>query len=341
MYAEGYFTGICREALKVSPTAAAESSSTRRAQGLGPAETAAGQACDREVVGAYAAKLKTYADEIAAAMGEEPPPLDDEINLWPVVALLAVVAVGGGAYYVWDRYYRDEPPTHRAPMRRNAGRAEWKALYKTTCGDDREARRVEARQLESGARVRSEEQTKADRAEAAKARRVSTREGRKAETLRARADARKAELVREVDELRAAAERPCDDAKEELRRRTEREEREASERRTPAQREASRRTLERIAEEIEREAGEVEHVISREHGAEMGRLARRQFEKRGRQFIAKARRAHRDTTAAELGIEAFEENLDNMRALLSEQSEKSDADYSDEEAAYWREREAG
>src|SRR3972149_5638518 len=33
MYAEGYFTGICREALKSDPKAAAESSSPRRAKG--------------------------------------------------------------------------------------------------------------------------------------------------------------------------------------------------------------------------------------------------------------------------------------------------------------------
>jgi len=337
MYAEGYFTGICREALKADPKAAAESSSTRRSKGLGPAETSAGQACDEEVVTKYAKDLKRYADEVAAAMGEEPIPLDDDLNLWPVLALLAVVAVGGVGYYVWSEYLRDEDPApRRVPIRRNASRAEWRQLYRSTCGPDREARRLGAGERATERRAEVEDLIKRDRGEARRAGRVETKAAREKEAARARAEARKAELKAELTEIRAEADRPCSDAKTAIVLRTTSERRAASERRTPKQREAGRLTLIRLSEEIEREAGEVENVIGDRHGSNVGKDARRWFMgAAGRHYVAAAKRSRArgwSTTAAELGTEAYEENLSNRLAELhggelEEPEEESEEEY--------------
>jgi len=340
MYQDSYFGGMCPDALAMfGKIAGRQTSQATHA----PATTPGGIACDEEAQKRYAARLKTFTDEIAAAMGEPSVPLENDLNLWPVLALLGVLAVGGAAYWVWSEYAAEPPP--RTPIRRNAGRAEWKALYRTTCGPERDARRLTAREQVTEHRAKVAELVKADRADANKARRIETREGRRKEAARARAEAREAALRAELAELEARAEEPCESAKAELVTRTEREAREASERRTPKQRQASARTLERLAEEIEREANSVESTIARDYrDPELGRAARRAFIRSGRKMVAAARKSRalgRSTTAAELFVETFEENIDNERAELAELVEKSDEDYSAEEAAYYRDLEAG
>lgn len=340
MYQDSYFGGTCPDALATYGKAAGRQTSQAT---HAPATTPGGIACDAEAQKRYAARLKLFADEIAAAMGEPTIPLENDLNLWPVLALLGVLAVGGAAYWIWSEY-QDAPPP-RTPIRRNAGRAEWRALYKTTCGPERDARRRTARAQVDEHRAKVAELVKGDRGEANKARRIETREGRRKEAARARADARELALRAELLELEARAEEPCESAKAELVTRTEREARAASERRTPAQRQASARTLERLAEEIEQEANSVEATIARDYrDPALGRHARSSFLKVGRKMVAAARKSRekgRSTTAAELFLHGFEENLDNERAELAEHAEKSDEDYSADEAAYYRELEAG
>lgn len=330
MYLSGYYSGLCPEAKKrFGDRAALESTSTTGK----PALTSAGEACDEEAIGNYARGIKLAADEIAAAVGEEPIELD-AVHAWPFLAVLGVAAAAAVGFYVWKTYV-EPTPAKKTPSayRRNAGRSEWKALYRSTCGEERDARRDVARDK---GEARLLEAVKGDRRAATKARRTEARAAREAEAARARAEARRAALKAELAELRAEADEPCESAKADLVDRTREEKRAASERRSPKQREASRRTLTRLQEEIEREANEVETVIAREYGGDVGKTARRVFMKRGKFFVSEARRSGRGTTAAELGIEAISEDIENVRAELAEEvDEKSLDDHTAEELAYY------
>jgi hypothetical protein len=292
MYEDHYFGGVCTKTIAMYGKEVAKQTAFANAAG---ATTSGGAACDAEVKAAYSATVKRYVDEVAAAMGEEPVPLGGGLldgPLWPILAVLGVAALGVGGWYVYKEYFAGPPKrTTRAPLlRRNASRAEWRALYAGACGTERSERRGRAAEL-----------IKKDRGEIRKGQRASKRlAGRRAE-----------------------ADRPCEDAKEELRKRTEREAREASERRTPKQREASRRTLGRQRELAEVEAREIEAVIGDEFGPELAALAGADFWKHAPKYLAEARREtakhpRSRTTAAEIYAEDFRENIDEWRQRVED-----------------------
>ena len=290
MYADHYFGGVCTRTIAQYGAQVAKETDFSNA---GPATTAAGAACDEEVQAAYVKRVKQFVDEVAQAMGEEPVPIGGGLleggPIWPVLALLGVVVAGGVGWYLYQEYYA--PPAKKAPLiRRNASRAEWRALYAGACGTERDERRALAREL-----------IKKDRGEVRRGARAAKRlAGRREE-----------------------ADRPCADAKTELRARTERERLERSERRTPKQRTASRQTLERQRELAEVEAREIENVISDEYGPELAALALEDWAKRSKRYLAEAKRATAKhpgyhTTAAELYVEDFGENIDEWRAQVED-----------------------
>jgi hypothetical protein len=317
MYADHYFGGICTATIARLGKQVTKETAFRNASG---ATSSGGAACDDEVRALYSATVKRYVDEVAAAMNEEPVPLGGGIldgPIWPVLAVLGVAAAGAAAWYVWRNYYAEPPKRNPAPLiRRNASKAEWRQIYASTCGTERDERRALA-----------EGEIKKDLGTVKQARRIELREKKRGAAARERASGRRAE-----------ADRPCDDAKEEIRRRTAREEREASERRTPAQRESSRRTLERQRELAETELTAIETMIGDEHGGQFIPLARADWARRGPDFLRRARQANKRhpksrTTAAELYFEDFSENIDEWAGRLDEL-----ADVGDESEEEYRER---
>lgn len=344
MYASKYFAGVCSVAnsrygtLPNGQPAAASQSTFNTGK---PATTAAGEACDEEVIAAYAAKIKAYSDQITEALGLEPIPLESVGDrVWPVLGVLGVLGAGLLAWW----YFKDEPlELPELPIRRNAPRAAWRELYRTTCGEDRDQRRAKVRELGAARRAKVGEEVTEARGEMSKARRAEVAAARKREALAARIEAKRAKLKADLAELEASAEKPCDDAKRSLHVATEREKRERSERRTPKQRAASRAQLDRIAELIEREANDLENEIDHAYpGEDLGPTARLWFLKHARRFMREAKREGGRTRPAELAFDAFAEDVENQRAQAAEDAEKSDDEYAAEEAAYWEQlQEAG
>jgi hypothetical protein len=312
MYQDHYFGGVCTKTIAEFGKRAAAESAFRNANG---ATSSAGAACDDEVLALYSATVKRYVDEIADAMHEEPVPLGGGIldgPIWPLLAVLGVAAAGAAGWYVWRTYYAAPKKNPAKLYRRNASKAEWRQVYASTCGTERAQRRELAAA-----------EIKKDLGEIKKSRRVELREHKRGAAARARMSGRKAE-----------ADRPCDDAKSELRRRTAQDEREASERRTPAQRRSSAQTLERQREKIEDAANDVEATIRRDYGGDLAKVARKKFIAAGARYLAAARKEtarhpRSVTTPAEIFIEDFAEDIDNMRAELDvpEPEDESEEEY--------------
>jgi colicin import membrane protein len=223
------------------------------------------------------------------------------------------------------------PPVDPGPP----GRSGWRELYATTCGPERDELRKKAGATNATSRAAVAAAVKADRAAARKA-------AREAAAAAARPAKRRNKAKTQAAKIVAAAEAPCDDAKRALVRRTERDKRRRSETRTPKQRQAGRLALERHDERVEEEANAVEAAVRSDpsEGA-MARFARREFMKHRAKYFAAARKETAKhpgftTSPYELFMQDFEKDEGEMRRRYRKEAEKTDAEYSAEEEAYYR-----
>jgi hypothetical protein len=99
MFFSHYFGGFCPNALATYGDAAKQS----MAFGAGPATTPAGKACENEAIQSYADTLYKNGSDIAAALGEAPPPrTSGSIVPW----LLFFGVVGGAGYLAYRKLRR-------------------------------------------------------------------------------------------------------------------------------------------------------------------------------------------------------------------------------------------
>jgi colicin import membrane protein len=224
-----------------------------------------------------------------------------------------------------------QPPVDLGPP----GRSGWRELYATTCGPERDELRKKAGETNAASRTAVTAAVKADRAAARKA-------AREAAAAAARPAKRRRKAKTQAAKIVSAAEAPCDDAKRALVLRTERDKRRRSETRTPKQRQAGRRALERHDERVEEEANAVEAAVRSDpsEGA-MARFARREFLRDAKRYFSAARKETAKhpaftTTPTELFMEDFEKDVGEMRRRFRKEAEKSDAEYSAEQEAYYR-----